>query len=46
MPRTVVPPVRFRSPNAGPVGGDGLPERLAEALAQLVDAGVLGLEAR
>ncbi len=28
------------------LASDGLPERLADALAQLVDAGVLGLEAR
>ncbi|GAA1359105.1 hypothetical protein [Catellatospora chokoriensis] len=52
MPRTVVPPVRFRSPNAGPSGGDGLPERLvkyvpAETLAFFVPlAAVVGPERR
>ncbi len=30
MPRTVVPPVRLRGSGSGPVGGDGLPERLVK----------------
>jgi hypothetical protein len=51
MPRTVVPPVRFRGPGDGkPVGGDSLPERLAkyvpaETLAFFVPiAAVLGTD--
>ncbi|GAA1646917.1 hypothetical protein ACFQY4_16315 [Catellatospora bangladeshensis] len=53
MPRTVVPPVRFRSSGANSgVGGDGLPERLvkyvpAETLAFFVPlAAVIGPDRR
>jgi hypothetical protein len=50
MPRTVVPPLRYRGPRSKPVGGDALPDRLvkyvpAETLAFFVPiAAVIGTQ--